>query len=141
MYFFFIFGSPKSYLKCHFITFWNFGVPKNRGPLGKCLSCLLVKTALVKSQKLRKSWRQVWNEIQLKQVFVLPSISSTLYARFFRTKFWRQTRNVTRKKDVCTKNGRVKLWWNGHLEWRTLIKFFCTGLPVYQLNLFICWNY
>ncbi len=49
---------------------------------------------------------------------VLPSISSTSYAQIFRTKvfFW-QLFLVTfwLWQKLCTKNSRVKCWWNRHL--------------------------
>ena len=35
--------------------------------------------------------------------YLLPSISSTFYARVFHTKFWRQSQNVTRKKMLNEK--------------------------------------
>jgi hypothetical protein len=34
----------------------------------------------------------------------------------FSYKIWYQTRNITRKKDVRTKNAGVKPWWNWHKE-------------------------
>jgi len=51
----------------------------------------------------------------------LPSISSTFYARLFRTKFWCQKTKVLfslpfwRKKHFRMKNASVKCWWNWHL--------------------------
>ncbi len=37
------------------------------------------------------------------------------FTRTFSYKIWCQTRNVSRKKDVRTKNAHLKRWWNWHL--------------------------
>ncbi len=44
-----------------------------------------------------------------------PSISSTLNAHVFHTKV-RSKPNSKQRKDVCTKNARIKRWWNWHQE-------------------------
>jgi len=66
--------------------------------------------------------------------FVRPGVNFiNIYARVFRTKFWCQSRNVTRKaakKDVRTKKRTKKCWWNWRLVALVHTLFAVIGLIV-----------
>ncbi len=54
----------------------------------------------------------------------------------FSYEFWRQSQNVTRKKDVRTKNSYVKLWWN----WRLVSISSTFGVQIFSTNVFFYVN-
>jgi len=69
------------------------------------------------------------------------SISSTLYARIFRTKFWCQKLQSyllglkLGRQKFCTKNVLVKRWWNWHQKWYTKRhRKDSLGRPIFQKN-------
>jgi len=71
---------------------------------------------LVKEVKFDQIWHSNLSYESRKFEWIRPNLEITIrgrfHQRFSRAFFVRLIQNVTRKKDVCTKNACEKRWWN-----------------------------